>query len=382
MMRKTMLGMVTALVLAGNSASAQSVNAAPGTTGPITVEAEALLWWFKSSPTPAPIITDDVAGRAGTNVLLGGGDLDTNPNWGFRLSGGYALDARWAVQGNFLYFATRSTSQSVSSPGTAGSTDLLLPYFDVVQNREAVTEISFAPVYAGRARTELRSGLMGAEANASYALDSARAGELVLIGGVRWLQLKETYTISTSSPFIPPNPSGEFWDTTDKFAANNNFYGAQFGMRSRYDSGRWFASGIAKLGLGAMVQSVDVEGSLVTNDFNHFGSAETFTGGYFALPTNIGGHTRTVFAVVPELRLDVGYRITPSVSLFAGYSFLYANSVARPGNQLNRNINTTQSASWTGDPNPSLQGAAQPSFSFNSSSFWAQGINIGLGIRF
>ena len=39
---------------------------------------------------------------------------------------------------------------------------------------------------------------------------------------------------------------------------------------------------------------------------NHFGAAQTFPGDYFALPTNMGGHSRTVFAVVPEVRLNVG----------------------------------------------------------------------------
>src|SRR5438270_12853984 len=54
-MRRTMLGMVAGLVLTGNSASAQSANAGSGTAGPVTVDVEALLWWFKGSPTPAPI---------------------------------------------------------------------------------------------------------------------------------------------------------------------------------------------------------------------------------------------------------------------------------------------------------------------------------------
>ena len=42
--------------------------------------------------------------------------------------------------------------------------------------------------------------------------------------------------------------------------------------------------------MGAMVQSVDVSGSLVTNDYSNFGPTQTFSGGYFALPTNIGSY--------------------------------------------------------------------------------------------
>jgi len=323
-----------------------------------------------------------VYGRAGTNVLLGGGDMETNPNPGFRLTAGYALDRRWGLEGNFLYVGSRSSSRSLSSSGNSGSSDLLLPYFDVLLNREALTEISLAPLYAGSAMVELSNSMMGAEANATYALDSAKPWNMGLIGGFRWLQVKETYTITTTSPFIPPGPAGDIWQTTDKFAANNNFYGAQMGGWARYDDNRWFATGLFKLGLGAMVQSVDVSGSLLTNDFNGFGAAQTFPGGYFALPSNIGGHSRTVFAVVPEVRLNLGYQFTPSASLYVGYNFLFANNVARPGNQVNRNINTSQSTAWTEDPQPIPIGPAQPSFSFNSSSFWAQGVSLGLGIRF
>ena len=89
-----------------------------------------------------------------------------------------------------------------------------------------------------------------------------------------------------------------------------------------------------------------------------------------------------MFAVVPELRLDVGYLITPSASVFLGYNLLYASDVARPCNQINPNINPTQSVSWTQEPILNPQGPAQPSFSFNGSSLWAQGVNLGLAIRF
>src|SRR4051794_6931123 len=118
-MRKLMVGTVVILMLSGSVASAQSSRSAPGASGPFTVDVEALAWWFKHSPTPVPIITDDVFGRPGTNTLLGGGDADTNPHPGLRLTGAYAIDRRWGVQGNFLYLAQRSTSQSVSSSGNA-----------------------------------------------------------------------------------------------------------------------------------------------------------------------------------------------------------------------------------------------------------------------
>ena len=368
-------------MLVAGLATAQSGHPGAMATGPWTVDAEVLLWWYKSSPTPTPIITDGLYGQPTTQVLLGGSDKDTNPNVGFRLSAAYAIDKRWGIEGSFFYVPERSTSNSVASSGEAGSLDLLLPFFDVTRDRENVTEISFAPVYRGSAREELSNRLMGAEINAMMPLEGRRPWDLGFLIGFRWMQLEETYTITTDSSFIPPQIP-DIWNTTDKFAASNNFYGVQLGAKARYDADRWFATGVAKIGLGTMRQSVDIGGTLATNDFTSTGAVQTFPGGYFALPTNIGSYRRNVFAVLPELQLNVGYRLSPSASVYVGYSFIYVNNVARPGNQLSRNINPTQSVSYVGEPPASLQGPASPSFSFDSSDFWAQGVTAGLSVRF
>ena len=212
-----------------------------------------------------------------------------------------------------------------------------------------------------------------------HGADGAVAGRR--IGGIRYLRLRETYTFTTSSPYIPPFPV-DVWDTTDRFAATNSFYGAQLGLRARFAQGPWFGTGSAKIALGGMVQAVDVGGSVTTNDYTGNGTTQTFSGGYFALPTNIGSYSRTQLAVVPELAVNVGYRLTPSASIFMAYSLLYASNVVRPGNQVNRTVNTTQSTSYTEDPAAKLVGPAQPTFAFNDSSFWAQGISVGMAFRF
>jgi hypothetical protein len=64
------------------------------------------------------------------------------------------------------------------------------------------------------------------------------------------------------------------------------------------------------------------------------------------------------------------------------YTFLYANKVARPGNQIDRTINPTQTVSWVGDKSLDPQGPSSPSFDFVSSSFRAQGVNVGVSVRF
>ena len=380
-MRRSFVAMVAAS--AASMASAQGA-AAPAATfgdGRLSIGAEALFVWIKSSPTPVPIVTDNYLDQPNVNVLLGGGSVDTNPNAGFRLTGTYRVDSRWAVELTGFYVPTRSTSSSVSSSGKLGSTDLLLPFFDATINRENVTEISYSPDYSGTAQATLSNNLGGGELNATWSMPQQGDLKVDLVGGVRFLQLRESYTITTSSPYIPPNPA-DVWNTTDSFDARNRFFGLQVGARAWYDSGPWVGSAFGKIALGSMQQRVSINGSLVTNDFNGYGAPQSFTGGYFALPTNSGDHSRSTFAVVPEVGINVGYRLSPQAIVYLGYSFLYASSVVRPGEQVNRNINPTQVVTYGGEPPAKPVGAAQPAFNFNTTDFWAQTLAVGIAYRF
>lgn len=363
-------------------ASAQSTAAEPSTAalsrvGKWDVSAEALFWTFKDSPTPVPIVTDGVLGAPDTKVLLGGGDMGTGTNDGFRLKAGYTVNAQWGVEGSLFYFPTRSSTRSVSSSGQLGSTDLLLPFYDVTTNSENVTELSFSPSYAGSVEEKLSSNLRGGEINARWTLSP----QVDLIGGLRYLRLRETYSISTSSPYIAPQPV-DIWMTNDTFGTTNSFYGVQIGARGKFDRDQWIFRGAAKLAIGTMKESVGISGDLTTNDYTNYGATQTFAGGYFALPSNIGNYSRNTFAVIPEGELTVGYRLTPALSLFVGYTALYVSNVVRPGQQISRNINPTQSVSYGNDPPVTPTGASQPTFQFNTTDFWAQGVSVGLALSF
>ena len=371
-------------LLASTATGAALAQGAPAPTGDDSrwsVSVEALFAWFKKSPTPVPIITDNYLDAPGVNVLLGGGSVDTNPNAGFKITGAYSIDSRMGVELTGFYIPTRTTSSSVSSTGQPGSVDLYLPFFDVTSKQENVSEISHWPEYRGSAQATLSNNLGGGEFNVTLAIPSQDAWRVDLLGGFRFLRLRESYTITTSSPNNPPNPS-DVWNTTDAFDARNRFYGLQVGARAAYDQGPWVGSVIGKLALGTMQQSVSVNGFLETNDYNNYGPTQIFPGAYFALPSNMGDHSHNTFAVVPEVALNLGYRLTPQATLYVGYSFLYANNVARPGEQINRNINPTQTVAYGNDPPAKLVGAAQPTFNFNTTDFWAQTLSIGFAYRF
>jgi hypothetical protein len=288
---------------------------------------------------------------------------------------------RWGLEASAFYLPSRSTSRSVGSSGEAGSQDLFIPFFDVTGPGESVTGLSSAGRFSGRATEELSARLLGAELHGAMNLMSTAAWRLDILGGFRFLNLRETLTFNTDSPNVDPRPADVF-QTRDQFETTNNFYGAQAGVRARYDRGPWAFKGTFKFALGVMTQSVDIDGFLLTNDFNDFGEPETFPGGYFAQPTNIGSHSRTEFAVVPEIGLNLEYHVTDWITILAGYTFLFTSNVVRPGDQIDRGINPTQSASFGGTPPTPLVGPARPAFQFHDSDFWAQGLNFGVTFRF
>ncbi|HKT79736.1 MAG TPA: BBP7 family outer membrane beta-barrel protein [Vicinamibacterales bacterium] len=379
MRRAAFMALIASTATGG--ALAQSATAPTTSDSRWSVSAEAIFAWLKKSPTPVPIITDSYADAPGVKVFLGGGSVDTNPNAGLKLTGTYRIADRLGVELSGFYIPTRRTTGSVSSTGEQGSIDLMLPFHDVTINQENVTEISFWPEYRGSAQATLSNNFGGGEVNVTWAMPPGDDWRVDLLGGFRFLQLRESYKIATSSPYNPPNPV-DVWNTSDSFDTRNRFYGVQVGARAAYDHGPWVGSAIGKVALGSMQQRVSIDGFVETNDYNDYGATQTFPGGYFALPTNSGEHSHSAFAVVSEVALNIGYRLTRQATVYLGYSFVYASNVARPGDQINRNINPTQTVSYGNDPPVTGIGPAQPTFSFRTTDFWAQSLSVGFAYSF
>jgi hypothetical protein len=366
--------LIALVVVLGLTGVAAAQTPAPGLYG----SAEYLLWWTKNSPTPVPLVTDDVFGP-GTRTLLGGDDIGLGARNGARFTLGYWLTPDWAVETVGFFLSEGSESRSVASSGLSGTQDLVIPFVDPTLPGENVTNLSLAGAYAGSATETLSSRMWGIELNGVKALTSQGPWRIELLGGFRYLKLAEEYTFTTSSPDLRPGPVNVFL-TNDIFDATNDFYGAQLGVRTRYQTGNFMVGAGVKVAVGVMHQSVDVSGGLTTNQFTP--TVVSYAGGYFAQPTNIGSHTRNVAAVVPEANLNVGYRLTNWLSIVAGYTFLYASNVARPGDQIDRTVNPTQSLSFGGPAPATLVGEARPRFKFEGSDFWAHGLNVGVALSF
>jgi len=198
--------------------------------------------------------------------------------------------------------------------------------------------------------------------------------------GFRYLNLEENLAITESLrvPAGAPVDPGVGFIVSDRFETSNRFYGGQVGTKIELRRGRWTLDFTGKVALGGMNQKARIDGSTI---FDVPGQG-TFiaAGGLLALPTNIGTYRRNVFAVVPELGVNLSYYLTDNLRVYAGYTFLYVNSVLRPGDQIDFGVNPTQLPSTAG-PGP-LVGPARPAFSFRDNEFWAHGVNFGLEYRY
>jgi len=351
-------------------------------------KAEALYWWSKGSPLPVPIVTLGSAadttpgalGQPGTSVLLGNQTLGPPGRGGGRFTFGFSFgaDQTWGAELAYFYLANTTMLQGVTSDGSANSAILAFPFYDPTIPGENSSPIAQPGTFAGTAVVSVQSFLQGTELNLLHNLQTSNGLRFDVLGGFRYVNLQENLNFATDSPNVAPNPPA-FFRTFDQFNAGNNFYGGQLGFRASYDVNRFFMNATSKLAVGGTFETVSVNGGTFTN---YQGGFESAPGAYLSQPTNMGTQSRGQFAFVPELDLNFGVRLRPWASIIVGYSFLYVSSVARPGNQIDRVINSTQSSAISGNFPASLSGLARPDLSIQSTSFWAQGLNFGLEFRF
>jgi len=396
-------------------ACAASGRAQDGTTPPVVVDAPAsvswdetqtkprlwvrgeyLLWWIQGQQVPPLVTTGTIdptnpfdrpgeLGKPDTRILMGGERLDPDALSGGRFTAGGWLgaDQLLGVEASYLFLAERSYRASLSAPGTPGSTPLLLPFLNALDGLEDSTGIAIPAGFgfSGIANLSLSTRLHAAELNGVINAVERPNWCLDLLVGYRYLALDEDLVFTTDSTTVPPLPPDVFL-TSDAFRTRNDFHGGQLGARATVARGSWTLETTGKLALGNMRQATSIRGSLVTNDFNNLGDPQTFPAGYFALPTNIGDHDRDRFAVVPEASVQLGWQPCCGIRLFAGYTILYASSVARPADQIDRIINPLQGPGFTGIPSTELIGPPRPTFLGRDTDFWAQGLNVGVEFRY
>jgi hypothetical protein len=362
--------------------------------------AESLLWWFKGSPVPVPLLTTTSNPNAmpvaalddpNASVLLGNQHLDTGAHWGARFTAGYWIDERQqiAVEGSYLFLTKQTTVRTVASTGQPDAPILAVPFADQDAGIENSFVIASPGSFAGSATLSVSSRLQGAEMQFAVQAFDGNQLHVQVLAGFRYLDLTESLRYATASTGLSDPNTDLVLNTVDQFDMRNQFYGFQVGARADYRLGNLEISAIAKLALGDMSQTGNFNGFAVTNFFNG-PAGGPFTGvptqnlpgsGIFVQPSNLGSASRDEIAWAPEFGVNVAYQLTRHLRVFAGYDFLYLSNVIRPGQQIDRGINVSQTVQTVIAGNAAAPGT-RPAVTLSGSDFWAQGINLGLEFRY
>jgi len=222
---------------------------------------------------------------------------------------------------------------------------------------------------------------------------------LNLIFGFRYLDIDESLAIYQSSHFaaggptyFPPHPAAGLgaitdFQITDRFRTRNQFYGVQLGLDAERTFGPWFVGLAPKVALGTNRQTADVDGS--TTFAGTTGQTVTVPGGLYAVgipggPPGtegiLGKDVVNRFAVLAEVTGRFGVQLTPSVRLSAGYTFLYLNTVARPGLEIQPVINPRVIP--VSQAFGSTSGPVAPRRAYDISDYVAHGVLFGLEVRY
>jgi hypothetical protein len=359
--------------------------------------AEYLLWWVRNQPVATPLVTTGTPasmgalGAPGTVVLFGGSDIDYHTFSGGRftlgLGWGSSCDGALGVEGSG-FFLEKRIANMVATSSVTGVPILARPFQNALDATESEALVSFPGAARGSVVVSSGTSLYG------WDVDLAAAGyrdgdwKLGLLGGFRYLNLTEDLNIGQVSSLLPGGTAGFGFGNAlvppttvtivDHFGTRNEFYGGQLGARVEYGGDHFFVSVLSKVALGSVHEVVDLAG--FTSGTGPGTVAGTTPGGLLVVSSNAGRRAHDEFAVVPEFGINVGYQVCRAFRVFVGYSFLYVSDVVRPGDQINRVVNPALIPASTSFGKGT--GPAEPTFSFQRTDFWAQGVNFGLEFRF
>jgi hypothetical protein len=374
-------------------------------------EADYLFWWIKGMKNTPPLVTTSdqfdkgvlIPGNS-TQVLYPTEALFRTLGSGGRIRFGYWWDTTHAsgIEADGFGLSAPRARFRVASDG-----DPLLarPFFNTDNPQPdaeviASTSAPGIPPSSGNILITGESDLYSAGVRWRWNLSSARRpdanacsasscyfsflprGDIRLdwTFGYRYMRLSEQLSISAN--IVPTISGATRFDILDQFKTSNDFHAAEVGLHYGYHHCRWSFDLLPRVAFGNTRQRIEINGSTLATSATS-GSVQE-SGGLLALEgTNIGHYRRDRFSFMPSVEAMFGCQISNRLKATLGYSFLYWLEVARPGEQIDSNVNPEYlpTSNPIGVPGPKT-GPRDPSPQMGQSAFWAQGLNLGLEYRF
>jgi hypothetical protein len=360
----------------------------------VSFDADYLLWFLASPRDDAPIAT----GISNAPLLAGIDPAHSGkgPIAGARLSLGYwqIEENPWIPSGirdvgaeiNYFFIGNRSL-QVVDQL----SPTIIRPFVDV-NNRQASGFIVASPGLAtGGVFANAQGELWGGEANLwkNVFFDYPGTQTVVnVMAGFRYLELSQDLNIRSVSVFnndlgnFPAFQSfaGNTLRVSDTFAAQNQFYGGQLGISSRFYPCHLMRLDFgAKLAVGTTHQEINIIGRQLRTLAD--GTQVNSSAGLLALPTNIGRHSEERFTQVPEIDFKVTALLAKWLDVSVGFTSIYWSRIMRPGLQIDRGLDITQIPNFPQGAGATPTGLTQPFVPFRQSDLWLLGLSVGVELR-
>jgi len=325
-----------------------------------------------------------VLGAQGASVLVGNANFDNNFHTGGRFTlGSWVNEERnLGVEASYFILGRSTPELNLNS---ANSTLLARPFINATTGTPAAAIFGVGNVLNGvfdvlAAATRVED----LQLNARAVFITNDRLHIDLLAGFRYFDVEDGLYDAQASSIGPNSILPTLLTTTvstDKIDTRNRFYGGQIGAEAEFCRGRWYAGLAATIALGENHETVNINGATtILTSLNGVNTITNVAASPLSLATNRGQHSHDEFAVVPELKLKLGFRITDFARAYVGYDFVYLSEAVRTGDQIDRVINLSQVPAPLGPG--ALVGPARPAFSFHETDFWAQGFNFGLEFHY
>ena len=348
----------------------------------LDVRAEYLLWWTDAMDVPTLVTTSPngtareqagVLGQPNTTVLYGGNGLNGEAHSGGRFAVGGWFDPCRTL-GFELGYTFLEQDGATYTASSQGNPILARPFVNADTGLQDAGLVAYPNVAQGSLTIDAATQFHTAEALLTKPLWEGCGPRVVMLLGYRYALLEDDLRMTEAMVSRETSTVGSTLDLFDQFTTKNTFNGPQLGLLTERQCGVWTIQLLTKVALGSVHSEATVDGSTTTKTTT--GASATTAGGFYALPTNIGTYEQDKFSVLTELGLKLSCDIDCHWRASIGYSFLYWHYAARAGDQIDTMLSAGEF--------PPGQGSASlhPQFPFNTSAFWAQGLNFGIECRF
>jgi hypothetical protein len=357
-----------------------------GPLGPAWDDLELLYWWPLRQPVPALAYGTRTGlapepGQDGTQQLVGGRALGSQPSAGGRFTLGMAINDAETVGVEAVYFflGTRSFNQSARDFSGGTTSYFGVPYIDSATGTTSILPLAQPGVSHAYLDVSTSVRAQGWEVNTVANVLDEKYVKLNAIIGWRYFEADEGLHIAQTQFNIA---DGSVIRTGDQFDAHNRFNGGQLGLHADLSRGVVFCELTAKIAFGQNYEVVKDSGETIFQQDGLYGPVtKAYPGsGIYVQPSNAGQSSKGVFAFLPEGTFKFGFRLGEAARIYAGYSFLYLSDAVRPGDQIDRSFHPDEIplVSGTGP----VYGGDRPVRFFNHADFWVQGLIIGLETRY